>query len=361
MKLQEVDGEQNPGFTNNVENEDPPPPYDIGLMEYNNPESHQNLLDDQDTANRAIISSCPFLTEEEAKEALAQHVSEHCCYGKRPIKHLKFTSLVSAVSYRYILDTFTETRSTMQASVPYCGEQIIRNGPSPGPWQIEVPKPILFVDMTSHFEVPNTASVKPCHKCRASGYVMCTSCFGRGSETCSLCHGSGHRSDADGECKTCFSCHGRGRKRCFRCSSTGRVACKQCDTYGKLKCYVQLTVLHKTFQDDFIKDTLSDNIPDETIRKCRSKVTFTEENLRLRPINHHSDQTVNKASYDLIMLHDSKYSRAKILTQRHSVNEIPITHCKYEWKKNSSEFSVYGLENKVFAPDYPRKCFCNFL
>ena len=37
VKLQEVDGEQNPGFTNNVENEDPPPPYDIGLMEYNNP------------------------------------------------------------------------------------------------------------------------------------------------------------------------------------------------------------------------------------------------------------------------------------------------------------------------------------
>ena len=42
----------------------------------------------------------PYLAEDEAKTALANYVSEHCCYGKGPVKDLTFTNLQSSSSYR---------------------------------------------------------------------------------------------------------------------------------------------------------------------------------------------------------------------------------------------------------------------
>lgn len=84
-----------------------------------------------------LISSVPYLTEEEAKQALAQFVSEHCCYGSGPVKNLTISNMQSSNTYRvnflvfdkyvqligygalyilkilkYVLETYTESRST---------------------------------------------------------------------------------------------------------------------------------------------------------------------------------------------------------------------------------------------------------
>jgi hypothetical protein len=48
----------------------------------------------------SIISSVPYLTEEEAKQALAQFVSEHCCYGSGPVKNLTISNMQSSNTYR---------------------------------------------------------------------------------------------------------------------------------------------------------------------------------------------------------------------------------------------------------------------
>ena len=49
-----------------------------------------------------FYKSVPYLSEDEAKAALAQFVSEHCCYGKGPAKELTFTNLQSSSSYRVV-------------------------------------------------------------------------------------------------------------------------------------------------------------------------------------------------------------------------------------------------------------------
>jgi len=40
------------------------------------------------------------LTEDEARDVLASYVSEHCCYGKKPVRELQFTNLQSSHIYR---------------------------------------------------------------------------------------------------------------------------------------------------------------------------------------------------------------------------------------------------------------------
>lgn len=45
------------------------------------------------------------MTEEEARDALASFVSEHCCYGKGPVKDLKFDYIESSDAYRVRQET----------------------------------------------------------------------------------------------------------------------------------------------------------------------------------------------------------------------------------------------------------------
>lgn len=47
-----------------------------------------------------MFKSVPYLSKDEAREALAKFVSEHCCYGSSPVKKLKFTDCQSSNTYQ---------------------------------------------------------------------------------------------------------------------------------------------------------------------------------------------------------------------------------------------------------------------
>lgn len=51
------------------------------------------------------ILRVPYVSEEEARDALASFVSEHCCYGKGPVKDLKFDYIESSDAYRVRQET----------------------------------------------------------------------------------------------------------------------------------------------------------------------------------------------------------------------------------------------------------------
>ena len=52
------------------------------------------------------------------------------------------------------------------------------NGPAPPPWNILAQPGQMFHDHEKLFEVPHTASVKPCHNCAGSGFNQCWRCHG---------------------------------------------------------------------------------------------------------------------------------------------------------------------------------------
>uniref|UniRef100_R4G988 Uncharacterized protein n=1 Tax=Anolis carolinensis TaxID=28377 RepID=R4G988_ANOCA len=64
----------------------------------------------------------PAISEDEAKEAFVEYVSSKCCYSKAPAMEMSLQDLQTFNTYRYRLETFTESRSTARKAEPYNGK-----------------------------------------------------------------------------------------------------------------------------------------------------------------------------------------------------------------------------------------------
>lgn len=332
------------------------------------PPSYAEATQQPAVQREASGSTVPVVTEEEARNALLSHVAEHCCYGSAAARELLFRDLRSSSAFHYTLETFTESRSCAWACEPYTGQMIDgpQYGPAPNPWEIIVNSPPLFTDGEVVVEVPHTASVKGCTRCHQSGKVRCTSCAGMGTSVCMSCGGSGrittyHHDHHDNHHHnhhrhvTCSSCFGSGRVRCSFCFGTGCITCRTCKGFCRLKCYLALTVTWKVNMKDHIVERTA--LPDHLIRGATGGTAFEEQMPRVWPISHFPDQTINDASRSLVDEHSRAFPLARILMQRHRVRVVPVTEAFCSWKnKDIGVFYVYGLENKVHAPDYPQQC-----
>ncbi|KAK3102359.1 hypothetical protein FSP39_010777 [Pinctada imbricata] len=324
----------------------PPPSYDDAMKQGPPPE-------------RQNIQNVPSIDEKEAREALLSYVAENCCYGKGAAEDLKYLDLQSSSAFHYTLETFGEGRMTAWAYEPYTGQPIDgpQNGVAPAPWDIHAQPASLFTNSKQHFEVPHTASVKPCHTCFAMGYVRCDRCLGRGRVRCHSCHGSGHVSryrDGHHHHESCHWCHGSGRRQCSGCWGRGMVSCPTCNTYRSLKCYIKLTVTWTNHIKDHIVERTP--LPDHLIRNVSGQTAFEETFPRVYPINHFPDREINEASNRIIAT--EQFPNEKLLMQRHRVRIVPVTQCLYKWKDKELDYFVYGFEHKVYAPTYPQTCCC---
>ncbi|RUS77160.1 hypothetical protein EGW08_015083 [Elysia chlorotica] len=156
---------------------------------------------------------------------------------------MTIVDLVSFSGYHYTLETFAESRSTKWVSEAFHGGNIYITGNPPGPWDIPANPPQLFHSSKIELEVPNTASVKPCHKCRGRGSTMCGFCHGRGRRNCFRCSGTGRRTefrDGSSEQVSC-GCMG-GQEWCSSCNGRGMNECRKCSGRGNLRWFIQLTV-----------------------------------------------------------------------------------------------------------------------
>lgn len=311
---------------------------------------------------RREFRNAPSITAEEAREAMLQHVAEHCCYGKGAAQDMTFRELKSSSAFHYTLETFAEARSTRWAYEPYKGQPIDgpECGPAPGPWDIQASAPSLFKSSKMDVEVPHTASVKPCHQCYGRGYERCFRCHGRGRLHCHMCHGSGRErvlENGEHHHRHCHTCEGSGRRRCYTCNGFGQVTCSVCKSHGNLKCFIKLTIQWKNHEKDYIVERTA--LPDELIRSVSGQLAFEEQYPRVWPITHFPDQEVNTASKSIVTEHSRAFPTERILMQRQRVRIVPVTQVLYSWKEQQdASFFVYGFERKVHAPDYPQKCCC---
>lgn len=153
---------------------------------------------------------------------------------------------------------------------------------------------------------------------------------------------------------------------------------------GQLKCYLELTVHWNSYADEFVSDQtgLSEALIKQVRLKCleprldlkcRLHLTVTpvlivnqvtghvavdERGARVFPLTNFPDRRVLDASKGIITKHASSWPMERVLEQRHHVRLVPVGVVSYEHKNQSGSFFVYGLEQKVFFPDYPAKCCC---
>eukprot|EP00045_Choanoeca_perplexa_P004343 m.37589 g.37589 ORF g.37589 m.37589 type:complete len:409 (-) comp12520_c0_seq3:88-1314(-) len=301
----------------------------------------------------------PRLSETEARLALANQVSQHCCWGSKPVQEMMFSRFTASSAFHYVLETFTEKRSVEWKVEAYYGEPINdrQKGPAPLAWQIQVTPDSLFKTSTKSLEVPHTACVKQCYYCNSFGQVRCYKCKGRGKLRCAQCKGQGHRVVKDkhgnNHRETCTRCFGSGRKRCSVCFGHGQIACPVCLSRGQLKTYLQLNISWSNHSSDHVVERSSG--PGGDIRAGEGTLLYTEEADLVAPVNEFPEDQVNTGSHGLTARHAKAWPEEKILKQRHSIRSIPVHEVSYMYRDQQKRFWVYGLDHQVHCPDYPAR------
>ncbi|RXN19494.1 SSUH2-like protein [Labeo rohita] len=274
-----------------------------------------------------IWNNIPSISEGRARQAFEEYVSSKCCYSSAPVRDGIITNMESFNTYRYRLETFTESRSTKWGQEPYTGQRVDAGiQRPPGPWEIAAQPPSYFIDHKETIRVPYTSSIKKCDPCSGMGKNSCSSCTGTGSKVCSGCNGSGKLPDNE--------------------------SCNKCDYSGHQK---------STEKDDYVAQDSSGLRP-EKLGKVSGKELFKDAQIMVYPVMGFPDVSVAQASERVIRDHQVKYTKnSHILQQRQTIELITITRVNYMWKEKSYVYYVYGNELKVNADDYPATCCCSVM
>ncbi|KAJ8260324.1 hypothetical protein GJAV_G00179660 [Gymnothorax javanicus] len=300
----------------------------------------------------------PSISEHTAQEAFRLYASSHCCWSKSPAQDGVITAMEAFNTYRYRLETFTESRSTEWAHEQYNAQPVdAYTQPAPGPWDIQVQSPSYFEDHTEHIKVPYTSSVKECHDCMGKGRNPCKECAGAGNKVCWVCSGAGVRAGDD----QCSHCGGRGRENCSHCHGHGAQECKTCHGKRQLLIYIKLTVKWTNNKEDFVVEQ-SSGLKVGNLSSATGKELFKDTQYLVYPVMGFPDPAVGQAAERLVRDHQDKHSRtSRILQQRQTIELIPITKVTYKWKGSSHNYFVYGNEFLVNVDDYPATCCCSIM
>ncbi|XP_047927253.2 protein SSUH2 homolog isoform X3 [Anser cygnoides] len=301
--------------------------------------------------------SVPPLTEAAARRALLRFVAARRCYGSRAAAELVIRELRPRVTYRYRLETFSESRLSEWAFEPFTKPGASRppGDVPPDLWDVEVGVPPLFQGQTRRCRVPRSALVRECHRCHGRGRSQCGACHGAGRARCVTCRGSRRRLKQQ---KRCQLCSGTGRSRCSTCSGRGSKTCTTCQGEKKLRHFRQLVITWRNNVFEFVSEH-HPNFPGELLSKVSGENIFKDENVVVYPIVDFPEPTISRASRRAIAEHSAAFaSSSRILRQRQTVERIPITEVHYQYSGKPYLYYIYGLENKVYALDYPERCCC---
>ncbi|MCI4390282.1 hypothetical protein PGIGA_G00120830 [Pangasianodon gigas] len=302
--------------------------------------------------------SIPALTKEEAQEVFHNFAMSNCCYSPGPATDGVITSMEQFNTYRYRLETYTESRKTEWATKPYEGQPLTAYTQiAPNPWEVPVQVPAMFTNSTQDVEVPYTASVKPCDTCCASGKCQCTKCHGSKTKQCNMCRGSGKAAEG----QVCAKCNGTGKMKCPDCSGQGTTECDTCKGKKKLLMYIKLTVEWKNNVDNYVVEQ-SSGLEKNELDAVTGKKLLKDTKFMVYPLNGFPEMNVAQASDRMIREHHSNFSQtSRITQQQQSVELIPITKVTYRWQEKDYIYFVYGTELKVKAIDYPAMCCCTII
>ncbi|KAM8867284.1 protein SSUH2 homolog [Synchiropus picturatus] len=299
----------------------------------------------------------PTLSEDVAREAFRSFAASNCCYSKAPANDGVITNMEPFNTFRYRLETFTESRSTEWAHKPHEGETPdFYTQTAPRPWEVPATAPSLFQNHTEEIRVPYTSSIKDCHVCHARGTLPCEECHGTGYKQCWVCNGSGKQMSDD-----CHRCNGSGKESCSVCDGRSTKECENCKGKRQLLTYIKLKVEWTNNVEDHVMEQ-SSGMKIDDLRSVSGKELFKNSQYMVYPLVGFPYPAISEASQRLVREHQSKYPQtSRILQQRQTVELIPITKVNYKWKGDSHVYYVYGNENQVSADNYPATCCCTIL
>nr|XP_060615880.1 protein SSUH2 homolog [Anolis sagrei ordinatus] len=332
-----------------------------------------DLVRDGEPLTSQRIRNAPAISEDVAKEVFAEYAASHCCYSKDPAKEMGICDSQSFDTYRYRLETFSESRSCKWRSEPYRGEPVDPSlrAYAPYPWDVQVEVSPMFKEQKKKVKVPHTSSVKKCPYCGGSGETSCGSCSGFGSVT-----------ETSGENNTTS-------RSCSSCGGSGRETCSTCAGKGKLLTFLQLKIKWKSHMFEFVMDH-GIGFPVKLFKKVNGQQTFFDEQHMVSPVVGFLENAINEVSLVAVEEHRAQFmtpipgdvypSDSGIATwnaienpkaqfpptvcirrQKQAIELLHLTRVEYEWHGKHYSYYVYGNEQKIYTEYYPKKCCCTVI
>uniref|UniRef100_A0A663M648 Ssu-2 homolog n=1 Tax=Athene cunicularia TaxID=194338 RepID=A0A663M648_ATHCN len=245
--------------------------------------------------------SVPPMTEAVARQALLRFVASRCCYGSRAVGELAIRRLRPLGTYRYRLETFSESRLSEWVFEPFTKPGAAGpSGDTPmDPWDVDIGAPPLFQGQTRRCRVPHSVLVRVSPRSLSA-------------TRCVTCKGSRRRLKQQ---KRCQLCSGTGRKRCNTCSGRGSKTCVTCQGEKKLQHFKQLVITWKNNVFEFVSEHHL-NFPGELLSKVSGANIFKDENVVVYPIIDFPDPEISLASQRAITEHSTALATSsRILRQ----------------------------------------------
>ncbi|XP_008117927.2 protein SSUH2 homolog [Anolis carolinensis] len=342
-----------------------PPLYeDVTSGEVNQFRSHEG---EQPTSQRNW--SATAISEDVAKEVFAQYAASQCCYSKDPAKEMVISDSKSLNTYRYRLETFSESRTCKWKTVPYRDEPVDPSlrAHAPYPWDVQVEVSPMFKEQKKKVMVPRTSSVKVCGRCH-----------GRGKVTCGHCHGSGRVDSTIGDQQT--------TSMCSSCGGSGRTRCSTCAGKGKLLTYLQIKIKWKNNIFEYVMDHGSGFPIKHFDKVCGQEMLFDEQRM-VSPVRNFSENILNEVSRRAVEQHRAQFITGRqehhehgtatwnaiehpqarfeptmsIRRQKQTIELLYLTRVEYEWHGKHYSYFVYGNEQKVYSEYYPKRGCCSVM
>jgi len=228
----------------------------------------------------------------------------------------------------------------------------------PSLWSFDVQPEELFAPQVISIPLTNSSSVQPCGHCQAQGWMRCVKCKMKRTVKCNKCGGSGKIKSRDaasmGRRVRCGGCRGLGKKRCATCGGDGKQNCEKCGGNKRLRKFAKMTATFAVRRDAVrMFEEEAEGFPKYLVGG--GDVIFEKTAKRIRPLKKFRAQRINDASDELLRRHKSLPPSDKLLHQRHILISFPIHQVSFELAGKSGIFWLYGRDNEIFFPDYPKK------
>ncbi|KAK6750381.1 hypothetical protein RB195_002388 [Necator americanus] len=379
------------------------------------PEAYVNsvLKDGSGSASDRCFDDIIPMGECEVRDALMTEAKRHRYWKSSAFKKMQFERLEMISCLHYVLESFTEARSTSEATEAVTPGQLLdqATGSIRNPWDYDVQPTKMFMDQVRVLEMPGSSTINPCSACNSEGTYHCFHCRGYGTDKCNFCRGTGMKSGvahpavythpmvatfphADitrgyassstammrqgsnqvygigtpmhfmsktgvpppgiGTHDLCYMCHGRGVKECHHCKGGGKKPCTACCGTGSVRNFMKLKVYFKTEHSEFFTEC---EVPEKLLTHASGKEIFSEQQPYVLPITKYHVQEINEKSKMFCAQHlQNSMGMCRVIQQRHCLVAIPVCKVFYTLGNTKGIFYVYGNDRQCYVPNFPSKC-----
>lgn len=299
------------------------------------------------------------MTIDVARRCLINHVSSGWTTDTTAATQCEIRSCLTVKTIVTRIESFIETRERVAKRVPYStGLYSARtDGTAPEVWDMRCPARPMFQHNNEEIEIPFTSHLETCEVCQGSGVTDCKVCSGSDWKTCGRCNS---KAPSGGRCPDCL---GTGIIKCDNVlCERGRAQCADCLGSGKQRHYVVLLRKHYTITNaKCTGTTISDrDLSESHICNAAGVALYTDEApFLVCPRNFTGEVSRNLFSVEndsAHAIHKVSATGGRLLRQRVTVKQVPITIAKAEHQGNHFHWYIYGTDNAVAAFDYPNNC-----